>query len=312
MRSARTGRRPKVTWEENEQEIEQLESKIARASQRRDYVKADQFQTQLDYCHEIRKQLAAQKIADNRQEELNRLAQEQKNEEERLRDQMDQEMQELIDTASVRFQQMEQRRQEKLDKLDVKFSDPRFTALRMSSNVKSLLRAEDYYVKQRNYKVANRIKQQVTSRTEFEVALQDETTNKTVDAAVEAVERRFDQEKRGFHAKLEEDTTNLNRKAGIQLLTIHNKYVKLRSRVLANGEPDKPNPDEGKAVRETIESKYNDFVTSIDYNPTVPTTPRASRGSSRRSNAMATTNRNPRITRALERSILRRSLASTL
>lgn len=310
---SRSGRRPKVTWEDNEKEIEDLESKIASASQKRDYVKADQFQTRLDYCNELRKRLEALRMTDNRKAELERLAQEQQKEEEMLKEQMDKKMQELLDTASVRLQEMEQRRQDKLDHLDAKFSDPRFTALRMSSNVKCLLRAEDFYVKQRNYKVANAIKRQVTNRTESEIALQDAYANKTVEAAVEAVERCFDQEKRGFHAKLEEDKINLNRKAGIQLLTIHNKYAKLRGRLLTQGEHDKPNPEEGKAVLETIEGKYNDFMNSqIDYVPTAPSTPRASRGMSRRSNATSTTSRNPRVTRALERSLVRRSLASTL
>ena len=306
---------PTVTAEENEDEIARLESAIDAAAKKRDYVRADQLQAKLDYCMKVRAFYAKQKRADNKRAELERLENEQRREEREIKQRMERKMQKLLDEADRRYQQIEQRRKDEIERLDARFSDPRFSALRMSSDVKIMLSQEKYYVKHRNYKVANAIKNQITARTQAQMAMNDANATQTVDAAIEAVERRFQQEKRGFHLKLEDDKIKLNREATREIQALHNKYVKLRNRVLDIGEPSRPIAGEGKIVTDAIEGGFNQYFSTIGCGPTPPASPRSprARGARASQGSMTNTARNPRVARALEKSLLRRDkLASTM
>lgn len=302
-----------TTPEENEDEIAKLESQIDEAAKKRDYVRADQLQTRLDYCLQVRAAFAKQKRADNKRAELERLENEQRREERELKQRMERKMEKLLDEADRRYQQIEQRRKDEIERLDTRFSDPRFSALRMSSDVKIMLRQERYYVRQRNYKVANAIKNQITARTQAEMALNDANATQTVDAAIEGVERRFDQEKRGFHLKLEDDKIKLNREAARELQALHNKYLKLRNRILDIGEENRSPVGSGRIVTDAIEGGFNEYYSTIGCAPSSPRSPRTVRGVRASQGSMRSTARNPRVARALERSMMRRDkLSSTL
>ena len=304
-----------VTPEENDNEIERLEAQIDAASKKRDYLRADQLQSRLDYCLQVRQFFAKQKRAANKRAELERLANAQRQEEKQIKQKMERKMRALLEEADRRYQQIEQRHKDEIERLDTKFSDPRLFALRMSSNVKTLLRMEKYYAKQKNYKLANAIKNQITERTQTEMAMTDLNANQAVDAAIESCERRFEQEKRGFHARLEDDKFKLNHEAAREILKLHNKYMNLRHRLLDIGEENKPNDDEGKMVFSAIESGFGEYMSTTGYTPSPPAASQSPKRTATRSsyNSMRNTARNPRVVRALEKSMLRRDkLAMTL
>ena len=325
-----------VTEEENEEMIKQLESQIEKAEIQRDYDKADKLQTEYDYCLKVRAFFQKPQIIDNTLDELNELEKQRVAEEDLLIDKFAESIDNILTSAENRLEGIEATHQSTIQKLDERFNNPHFAVLRLSPNVQALMRAEAYYVRQKNYKIASAYKYQITNRTERELNITDQAANQTVCAAIEAAVRKYEYEKRGLHQKLENDKFRMQKEAAKILDGIKFRYQKLRHQILGLDGRD-PLPEEKRKkpkiyayLNERFEQILRD--TESNYVPESPVEPpidsrpaqlaiaRAneifkeqtaqSRGSSPRTTRMSArtgTLRNPRVARALQRTTNRAS-----
>lgn len=322
-----------ITEEENEDKIKQLESKIEQAEVQRDYDKADKLQTELDYCLKVRAFFQKPQIIDTTLDELNELERQRVEEEDQLIDQFSQKVDDIISLAEKRLDSIEAAHQSSIQKLDSRFNNPHFAMLRLSPEVQALMRAEAYYVKQKNYKIASSYKYQITNRTERELNVTDQAANQTVCAAIEAAVRKYEYEKRGLHQKLENDKFRLEKEAAKVLDGIKFRYQKLRHKILGleGRDPLPEDKREKPKIYAYLKDRFAQMLheTESNYVPESPVEPpidsrpaqlaiaRAnesfkkqtaqSRGTSQRSatgasaRSTAGTLRNPRVARALQR-----------
>lgn len=308
-----------VTYDSNEDEILQLEEEIKDATAHRNYAKADQMQTRLDYCLQVRKYFLNQDDKTERMNQVQRLEQQRYEEEKQIKERMCREMDKVLQDAEIRFEQMEQRHQNELDALERKFSDPHFSSLRFSPDVRCLLKAEAFYAKHRQFKVANGMKYNLTMRTKAEVQQTDSNAAQTVDATVESTILRHQKEMEGFKKKLESDKMRINKETARELLTLKNKYGKLRRRILYHSDEDpvkeESRPDKAE-IFQTLDEGFNPLIENasvVEYKPSAPIMTRSAHAS-RRMLARYTggfSPRNPRVAHALERS-LKCDFASTI
>lgn len=318
-----------VTEEENEERITQLQSLIEEAEIDRNYDKADKLQTELEYCLNVRAFFQKPQIIDNTLDKLNQLEKERVAEEDELIDKFSFQIDQIITSAAERLESIEIEHQASIQKLDERFNNPHFAQLRLSPQVQALMRAEAYYVKQKNYKIASAYKYQITNRTERELNVTDQAANQTVCAAIEAAVRKYEYEKRGLHQKLENDKFRMQKEAAKVLDGIKFRYQKLRHQILGLEGRD-PLPEEKRKrpkIYTYLDQKFEQILhdTESNYIPESPVEPpidsrpaqlaiarakksfdeqNRSTGASPRSARVSIrtgTLRNPRVARALQR-----------
>lgn len=313
--------REPTTYEDNEAEINKFQAKLEDALERRDYINAGKLQKKLDYCMNVRTYCEKQANQRDKSIELNRLETQRRQEEEKLKQTMTQRTEALLRQYKQRLEQMERRHAEELEQIDRKYSNPRYCTMRNSPEVNSLLRMEAFYAKQKNYAVAAAIKEQAAIRTESEMDVMDSNTDAEVQSKIDVMIKKHELEKKGFRDRLENEKMRLNRETANALLTMKNKYGKLRRRVLGLGEND-PLPDsarqEGRGVYQTLEKTFSPMLAMIENTGVAPAPPlsqrtaRAARNGNWSNDYFATRRstqtsaRNPRVQRALERSMTRK------
>ena len=324
------GFKPKegITKEENEDRIEELEALLQECDENRDYIRAEKFQDEMEYRLKCRAFFNRPKIVDNRLEKLAQLENQRCQEEDQVNEEMIEKIDEILIQASQRLDEIEQRHTENLDRLDKRFDDPRFASLRLSSDIQAMMKAEAYYVRMKNYKIANAYKNQITNMTEHEYLVTEQAANQTVLAEIEAAVRKYEFEKKGLHQKLENDKLKLRREADKLLLGIKFRYQKLRHQVLGLGNPD-PLPEEARQrpkIINTLEEKFAPMLKETESNY-VPQSPveapvdcrpmiiaKTRQLNSPRTRGMNSA-RNPRVVRAIGKTMnrsMRRSLTETV
>jgi hypothetical protein len=243
--------RTPITYDENEGEINRVRGELRDAMARRDYQAAEQWQREVEYTLKVRDYLLRQANRRDKFAELNRLEMQRQKEEEELKSRLNEQMERTLASYQQRLDEMERRHADELARLDRKFSDPRYGALRESPTLNCLLKSEQFYSAQLNYKVALAFKERVVARTDDEIDAADATANAQVQAKVALLVRKHELEKKGFRDRLEAEKNRLNREAANALIVLRNKYGKLRRRELAVDDFD-PLPEstrrEGRGV----------------------------------------------------------------
>ncbi|OHT03300.1 hypothetical protein TRFO_29344 [Tritrichomonas foetus] len=320
----------KTTPEKNKEDLERLDAEIKKASKSRNYALAAKLQSQYDYCMRVKAYFDSQENIGKADKELERLEQERLKEEEGIKEKMNQKMTELLNDAEQRLKKLESKHQEEMEAIDKRFSDPRFSAVKMSSNIQQMLKSEDYYAKKRDFQLAGAYKSQITARAQNEISSTEQAADQTVNAAIEAAMRRYDTERKGFHNHLSNLKLQLQKEATRQLLAVRNKYSKLKHNVAGvSGDDLATDPvldtqTHQKPVFDALNSGFSDILqrTESIYAVSPPQSPRGSAGgsprASRRGNPLNSTQedfsatvRNPRVSRALNKTITK-NLAQTL
>ena len=304
-----------TTFEENEAQINKVKFELEDALQMRDYVKAAKLQQQLDYCMNVRNYCIQQANIYDKNTELDRLEKQRQQEEESLKQRMSQRMDKLLREYQLRFEQMERRHREDIERIDRKYSDSRYYTMRNSPSINVMLKAESFYGRHRDYAVAAAMKSQVNARTDAEFDALDTRTNIEIQGQIDSMTQKHELEVKGFRARLEAEKMKLNKETAKALMVMKNRYRKLRGRVLGLGESD-PLPEhlrnEGRGVYQALESGFAPMLTMLDhgeFSPVPPLSARTMKGVTMagvKTRGAPMTARNPRVQRALERSMMRK------
>jgi hypothetical protein len=290
--------RAPITYDENEGEINRAHAELRDAMARRDYHASEKWQRELEYTLKVREYLQRQANRRDKFAELNRLEQQRQKEEEELKGVLNDRLQQLLVAYQERLDEMERRHEQELARLDHKFSDPRYGALRESPTLNCLLRSEEFYSGQGNYKVALSFKGQVIARTDHEIDAADATANAQVQSKIALLVRRHELEKKAFRDRLENEKNKLNREAANALLVLRNKYGKLRRRELSVDDLD-PLPEstrkEGRGVYHALQKGFSPMLGAAETLAYVVDDTGA-----------AMSARNRRVRRALENSLAER------
>ena len=296
-----------------EGEIYKARTKLEDAVERRDYAAAARIQRKLDNLTATREHVIQQANVSDKNSELDRLEKQRQKEEEDLKRRMSERMDRLLHEYNARLEQMERRHAAEITRIDRKYSDVRYSTPRTSPFVNVLSRAEDFYARHRDYAVAATLQRQGIARKNAEMDALDERTEVEVQAQIDAIRQKQELEIRGFRSRLEGEKMKLNKETAKALMVMRNRYRKLRGRILGLGEPD-PLPehkrDEGRGVYQELENGFAPMLATLDrgeYAPVPPLSARTLRNTFQ-TETFASIAQTPRVQRALERSMMRRSL----
>ena len=335
-------KRERLPYEENEQQIESLERTINASVERRDYAEAEIQQAKLNILLQDRAFYQKHKTHTNNNKQLRELNEKQKQEEEDLKRRMSEKMDKILREADAKLKAMKQKHQDEINALDKKYSDPRFGNLRISPEVQALLRAENYYVKNKDFKMARAVKNQVTNRARYELGIEQSLCDHTIQSTMDKTISQQQLEMKIFHDNLETQKNKLKRETSIGLQMIYNKYSKIRHDILGSHENDngvvKMIPTDGSVtgVYKALDSGFSTIQDTLvapspppGQRPTTSSSPRSPRSqrsqspsSTRRSNTNqptqpltarngCTSPRNPRVARAFENSLKRTGFVKT-
>jgi hypothetical protein len=168
-----------------------------------------------------------------------------------------------------------------------------------------MLRAEQFYANQKVYNRAYAYRQQATTRSQVEIEMNGAASQRTVDSKVETIETRARMRKLALQALIEIYLIELKREATPVLQAVHNRYYKMRNKLLTDRDFDLDPKDEGKCVFDGLDKLYADFLAKLgleQLQPRPPSGPPTRRRTSRAEFA-STSPRNPRLQLALDRSI---------
>ena len=283
-----------------EKQIQETEKKIEEAVSKRDYKQAEILQTQLDELNYNQQQIKLFNSVDNKSQQLQELEEQRLNEETEVQNNLNEKTEKLLNEAYYRLQQIKERHASEIASLASRFNNPLFGTVRLSPNVQSLRQAEKYYVKKRDYKMANLVKAQITETTQQELNQVQSMSNNTIQAKISTTVKKHSIELQGFRDKLENDKNNLKLEATHSILRIHNKYLRLRHAVLGNSNDPyskRTINEEAKDIYLSIDNQFKSIIEQCNINY-------SSANSSMRSNSQQSCRqRDLRVQKALEKSV---------
>jgi hypothetical protein len=232
-------KRRRLPYEENEAQIEILQEAVDVCVEKRDYVMAKIQQSKLDALLEDRDYYNKHRGRNSANSDLKELENKQRNEEFQLKRRMSAKMERILRQSNMRLESMKRRHQDEINSLDKRYSDPRFGNLRMSSDFQALFRAENYYAKIKDFKMAHAVKEQITNRAQYKLGVEQNYADRTVQSKMDATINRQQNEMKNFHQYLENQKNMLKKETAAGLQFIHNKYSKIRFKMLGGKENDK-------------------------------------------------------------------------
>ena len=217
-----------LPYEENEAAIDQTEQDIQNAISSRNYQNAKMLQIKLDILLSDRKYWQKIRNQKDYSPELTELNFKQKKEEEDLKQEMIAKMNDYLQAAHEKYSSMKEKNQNDISKLDRKYSDPYFGLMRYSPDMKCLKRAEDFYVKNRDFHRATALKEIMAERARYEYDTETDYANRTVQSKMDQLVHRQETEMLILHDNLETQKNNMKIEIKNRLQTMNNKYSKER------------------------------------------------------------------------------------
>ena len=313
-------------FKENEQEINRLKFEIEDAISCRNYVLAAQHQRTLNERIERRKQILANERRDSKVADILNLRNQQKEEENQLKSDMRNKASQVLDSARARLDEMEEKHKRQLIELDKKFSDQSFVELRRNPDYYISRKAEEYYSQNCDYQVAAAIKDDLSEKTLQTMENNERIANQVVDSRIESTIFKHEREKKGFKIHLENEKNRLVKETMVEMNRISNKYSKLRQKYVGSAKCDKEGDLERKlreerhSIKQMLDEMFEEFengITLLGMDPPQPVSARAPQSTRysfvprtpRMDSQQLSGVRNPRVVRALEKSLVKRELA---
>jgi hypothetical protein len=231
-------------------ELPQLNASLAESSRRIEEIR-DEMEVVLskrDYRRALMVQAALRKTA----AEHDRLVKEQREAElnaqiKQLEAAREREQEAIIGFANDRLAQIREhfsgaydellvRHRQTIAELQDRFASPVYTAIKISPTVRSLQRAESFFVKSADFVSAAQIRKQIQRQTRLEVSNFESTTRATIEAKLRDTIAQHEAEQRAFAHRLHNEREELVRDAERKLLTISNKYRKIYHKLTGRAE----------------------------------------------------------------------------
>lgn len=216
-----------TTYEQNQEQLTRLNSEILEASKQRNYKLAKKLQQEYNYCLQVDNYFKEQKQNKEKDNESLRLKNARLREEELLRQRMTNKMKNILSQYEQRLQILEEKHQENLNQIEDRFSSPRYAAYRPSPGLHQMLKEESYYANQRDFDSAEQYRDMIAQKAHSEIIDYETNTELSISSAIESENRRYEIEKKGFHARLENEKTKLKKETEKELLLIKHRYSNL-------------------------------------------------------------------------------------
>ena len=220
-----------LPYEENEKMIESTEKKIQAAISKRNYDSAYFLQQDLDVFLSDRKYYQKIRSYKDLSGTLNELNRQQKEDEENMKKMILKEVTDFLDTCSKKLDEMKGRHREELSKLDTKYSNPLFGTMRHSSQVQCLFKAENFYVKNRDFLMARSIKEKIIEQANHEFTRETNFAEQTVQSKVDSLVQKQEKEMTIMNQNIETMKNKIKKEVARRLQSINNKYSKERRRI---------------------------------------------------------------------------------
>jgi uncharacterized protein YukE len=247
-------------------EVDELHEALNSALEKRDYSRALLLQEALRQSAAEYERLRRQQAAESLSAQVAQLERDRAEEQFRLEEAVDQQISAILQYFTGLYDQIEQRHSKATAELERKF-DPATFMVKLSPTVRNLKRAEDFYVKNGDYRSAAQVRKQIQTETRKEVLEFEKRTKATIEAAKRDALRQYQAEQKSFDQRLENEKNILKRDADRQILTIENKYHKLYHNLTKRAEKGMGGSGEFRvALHSHIDSKFAEFVGELVRN----------------------------------------------
>lgn len=249
-----------TTYEQNKEELNRLNTEIIEASRQRNYPLAKKLQQDYNYCVQVDHYFKEQKLKQEKDSEISLLKNARLADEEALKQRMKARMRTLLPRYEQRLKEIEQKHRENINQIEHRFSSPRY-AYKPSSSLRHMLKVESFYANQRDFDSAEQYRNLITQKAHQEIIESEINNELSFSAAIEAENRRYEIEKKGFHQHLEKEKLKLRTDIEKELIQIKHKYsnITLKSVISidASNKPSVLPPSPDTSLNATFSSDFS-------------------------------------------------------
>jgi hypothetical protein len=211
----------------NQLAMDEIREGIQSALAKRNYERALILQEELKQSIAEYEKRRRKQAAEALKAKVEQLEREREDEQIRLENAVEKQLISLRQYFASLYEQIEYRHTKASEELDRRFENTNFSVMKLSPTIRSLQRAEAFYVRNGDYRSAGQIRRQIQHETRIEVADFGTRTKATMEAARREALRPYQAEQKSFTQRLHNEMNVLIRDVDRQISTIENKYHKL-------------------------------------------------------------------------------------
>ena len=269
--SVSSSRSSKMTYEESQTKVLRLKDAIAQATAMKNYERSAQLQDMLDKHMIIHNKLQQnndemeieEKIAD-----LERIKLEQESD---IIQSLMQQMNAIYNNYERDYAELERRHFDTIEQLQNKFNKPKFTSIPLSPNLRALQRAENYYARNKDFRAAAAIKNQIRQVSQREMQEFKQTTTNTIEAKIRDAVHKYQTEQKCFAERLWNERNLLKKETLKVIMGLNNRYKKLLMKRTGRTDYDFQLMTEFKdTVFKSIDNEFQQFAKSLQSHYQAP------------------------------------------
>ncbi|OHT10825.1 hypothetical protein TRFO_19808 [Tritrichomonas foetus] len=255
----------RLTYEQSLDKIQQLRDAIDEATENRDYNRAKHLQYYLHKHEMTHAKLFIQNKENIIQKQIAALESEKLEKEAKIVQYVINTLNEVYSMYDKNYSDLERRHFINIENLRSQFSQPRFTNVRFSTNVKYLQNAEKYYASKQDFLTAGQIKKQLEYLTKKETEEFEISIRGTIEAKIRDAENHYQMQQATFSQRLINERNNLKKEVKKKILGLDNHYKKLIHNITRKNEKEIDTTSSfEKQIMENIDYEFNQYAIKLE------------------------------------------------
>ncbi|KAK8882202.1 hypothetical protein M9Y10_044843 [Tritrichomonas musculus] len=253
-----------MTFEESEQKIHRLQEAIETASMMKNYERSAQLQAILDKHMIIHNKLLAERKVQDNTIIINELETAKLEKESQILRSLINQMQNIYASYDRDYADLEKRHNEKIAELQNTFARPKYTTLPTSASMRALQRAESFYAKNKDFKAAAAIRNQIRQQSQREMNDFKQSTSNTIDAKIRDAVRHYQTEQKCFSERLQSEKNLLKKETLKTIVSLDNRFKNLLKKQTGTSDHDFELMTEFKnTVFNSIDNEFAQFAKNL-------------------------------------------------
>lgn len=253
-----------MTFEESEQKIQRLKEAIENASLMKNYERSAQLQAILDKHMIIHNKFLSEKKNQDNDIIISELESAKLEKESQILRSLINQMQNIYASYDRDYADLEKRHNERIAELQNAFSKPKYTTLPTSANMRALQKAESFYAKNKDFKAAAAIRNQIRQQSQREMNDFKQSTSNTIEAKIRDAVKRYQTEQRCFSERLQSEKNLLKKETLKTIVSLDNRFKNLLKKQTGTSDHDFQLMTEFKeTVFSSIDNEFMQFAKNL-------------------------------------------------
>ncbi|OHT03005.1 hypothetical protein TRFO_29710 [Tritrichomonas foetus] len=256
-----------MTLEESTHKVIRLQEAIATASAMKNYERSAQLQSMLDKHMIIHNKLVAASQEDLTQAKIDALERTKLETESEILRSLINQMHVIYSLYDRDYAELEKRHNETIENLQAMFSKPKYTTISLSPNLRALQRAETFYAKNKDFRAAAAIRNQIRQLSQREMEDFKQTTTNTIEAKIRDAVHKYQTEQKCFAERLQNEKNLLKKETMKTIMGLDNRFRKKLQKATGKKDYDFGLLTEFKdTVFNSIDNEFREFAVNLQKN----------------------------------------------